>query len=45
MNIGKKVGFAAVFIDMTRKGTLFEEAPIHLAKITAIKITLKDTKD
>ena len=34
---GRKVGFAAVFTDITRRGTLPEEASIHTAEMTAMK--------
>ena len=41
-NTGKKVGFAAVFTDIIRRGVLLEEASIHTAEMTAIKIELKE---
>ena len=31
---GRKVGFAAVFTDITRRGSLPEEASIHTAEMT-----------
>ena len=34
---GKRVCFAAVFTDITRKGVLSEEASIHTAEITALR--------
>ena len=40
-NIGKKVGFAAVFTHY-QKRALPKEALIHTVKITAIKIVLKE---
>ena len=40
--MGKKVGFASVFTDITRRGTLSEEATIHTAKMTEVKVTLKE---
>ena len=39
---GRKVGFAAVFADLTRRGTLPEGASIHTVEMTAIKTTLKE---
>ena len=33
----RKVGFAAVFMDIIRRGTLPEEASIHIAEITALR--------
>ena len=44
MNPGKKVGLAAVFDDATRRGALSEEASIHTAEMTAIKVALKEIK-
>ena len=41
-SIGRKVGFAAVFTDTTRRGALPEEASIHTAEMTAIKIAMKE---
>ena len=38
----KKAGFAVVFIDITIRGVLPEEVSIHTAKVTAIKIELKE---
>ena len=35
-SIGRKIGFAAVFADITRKGTLPEEPFIHTAEITLV---------
>ena len=34
---GKKVGYAAIFTDTTRRGALLEEASIYTAEITAMK--------
>ena len=39
-----KVGFAPVFTDMIRRGALPEEASIHTAEITIIKIAMRDMK-
>ena len=36
-SIGRKVGFAAVFTDTTRRGALPGEASIHTAEMTAMK--------
>ena len=41
MKKGKKVGFAAVFTDITRRGALPEKVSIHTAEITAIEVALK----
>ena len=41
-SLGKKVGFAAVFMDIARRGALSEEASIHTAEMIAIKIALKE---
>ena len=41
-SIGRKVGFAAVFTDITTRGVLPKEASIHPGKITAIKVALKE---
>ena len=38
----RKVGCAVVFTDMSRKGALPEEASIHTAEMTAIKVVLKE---
>ena len=43
-NPGKKVGLAAVFEDMTKRGALLEEASVHTAEMKAIKTALKETK-
>ena len=43
-NPGKKVGLATVFKDATRRGALPEEASIHTAEMTAIKVALKEIK-
>ena len=40
--MGRKVSYAAVFKDITRRGALPEEASIYTAEMTAIKVTLKD---
>ena len=37
-----KVGFAALFIDITRRGSIIEESSIHSAEMTAINIALKE---
>ena len=34
---GRKVGYAAVFTDSTKRGALPEEATIHTAEMTAMK--------
>ena len=39
--IGKKVGFATIFTNTTRKGALPKKASIHTVKKTAIKMALK----
>ena len=39
-SIVKRVGFAALFTDITRKGTLPEEASAYTAEMTAIEIAL-----
>ena len=39
---GKKVGFAAVSTDISRRGDLPEEASIHTAEMTAINVVLKE---
>ena len=36
------VGFAAVLVNITRRGALTEEASIHSAEMTAIKIIMGD---
>ena len=41
-NIGKKVGFAAVFTDITRSGVFPEETGIHTVEMKAIKTALKE---
>ena len=41
-SIGRKVGFAAVFADITRRGALPGEASIHTAEMTAIKIAMRE---
>ena len=41
-SIWKKVGFAAVILDTTRRGGLPEEAFIYKVKMTAIKVALKE---
>ena len=38
----RKVGFAAVFTDITSKGALSEDASTHTVKLTAIKLSLKE---
>ena len=34
---GRKIGFVAVFIDITRRRALTEEATIHTAEMTAMR--------
>ena len=41
----RKGGFAAVFTDTTRRGALPQEASIHTADMTAIKIVMKEFND
>ena len=41
-SIGEKIGFSAVFADITRSETLPEEASIHKAEMTAIKIGMRE---
>ena len=41
-SMGKKVGFTAVLMDITRRGTLPEETFIHTPEMIAIKVTLKE---
>ena len=41
-SIGWKVGFATVFKDIARRGALPEEAFIHTADMTAIKIAMRE---
>ena len=41
ISTGKKTGFSAVFADITRTGALKEEASIHTAEMTAIKIAMR----
>ena len=41
---GRKVSFAAVFANTTRRGILQEEAFIHTAVMTAIKIAMREIK-
>ena len=38
----RMVGFAAVSTDITWRGVLSEEASIHKAKMTTIKVALKE---
>ena len=40
--MGSKVYFAVVFIVITRRGALPEEASIHIVEITAIKVSSKE---
>ena len=40
--MGRKVGFSAVFKDVTKRGVLSEETLIHTAKMSAIKVTSKE---
>ena len=44
-NTGRKVGYAAVFTDSMRRGTLPEEASIHTAEMTEKKIAMKEIKE
>ena len=39
-SIWKKIGFAAVFIDIAKRWALTEEASIHTAKKTETDVTL-----
>ena len=41
---GRKVGFAAVFADITRRGTLPEETSIQTAEMIATKVAMKGVK-
>ena len=41
-SMGNKVDFAAIFRDITRRVALFEEASIHISKMAAIKVALKE---
>ena len=41
-NIRRKVSFAEVFTDITRRGALFEETSIHTDEMTAMKVLLKE---
>ena len=41
-SIGKNLGFAALFTNIIRRDAMPEEAFIHTAKMTVIKITLKE---
>ena len=43
-SIGRKVDYAAVFADTTRRGVLPEEASIHTAEMTAMK-DIKERED
>ena len=38
----RRQSFAAVFTNITRRGALSEEDQIHITKMTAIKIALKE---
>ena len=40
-SMGRKVGFAAAFTHIPRRGVLLEEAFIHTVETTAIKVSLK----
>ena len=40
--MGRKICFAAVFIDIIRRRALSEKASIHTVEITAIKIALNE---
>ena len=39
--MGRKVDFAAAFVGITRRETLPEEASIHMAEMTVIKIAIR----
>ena len=41
---GKKVDFEAVFVNITRRGMLPEEASIHTAEMTSIKTSARETQ-
>ena len=41
-NIRKKLGFAAVCTDITKRGAVPEKVSIHTGKMKTIKITLKE---
>ena len=41
----KKVGYAAIFTDSTRRGAFSEEASIHTAEMTVIKTAMKGIKE
>ena len=40
--MGKKVGFAAVFTYITRRGALLEDASIHTTEMATIKAAFKE---
>ena len=40
----RKVGFVVVFTDITRREVLPEKNSIHTAKMSAIKVALKDIR-
>ena len=44
-NTGRKVCYAAVFTNTTRRGPLPEEASIHTTEMTAIKTVMKEIKE
>ena len=39
---GRKVGFGAVFEDITRRGAVPEEGSIHTAEMIAIKVVMRE---
>ena len=41
---GRKVGCAAILTDITRKGSLPEEASIHTTEMTILKIAVREIK-
>ena len=42
MSIRRSIGFTTILIDFTRKGAPPEEAAIHTAELTVIKVALKE---
>ena len=39
---GRKAGFAAIYVEITRKGAQPEKASIYTAEMTAIKIAMRE---
>ena len=39
---GRKVVFAVVFTNITKRGALPEEASVHIVEMTAIKVALRE---